>query len=245
MKWKFACFKQIFTRRRIVGMILWVVNICVLYGGWRFGWSWSLVSFVFVCSALLSFFNRYERDTQATKELAVIAALAAFATVSRIALAAVPQVKPTTFLVILSGLVFGPQSGFMVGSLSALSSNVYFGQGPWTPWQMFAWGMAGWVSGWLGKAWPRIGIWPLAIYSACWGFLYDWLLDIWSWLSYSTEYSLSTFLVMIASGIWFDILHAFGNVLFAIIFGVSFRQVLVRFKRKLSITYLPMDPKLE
>jgi energy-coupling factor transport system substrate-specific component len=218
-----------------------LLNIGVLMGAWKFGWNRSIVSMFLVCSSLLAFFIRYEKSTNASKEVALIAAMAAFATISRIALAAVPQVKPTTFLVILTGWVFGPQSGFMVGAVTALASNVYFGEGPWTPWQMVAWGMAGWVSGWLGKVWPRVGIWPLAMYSALWGFLYDWFLDIWSWLSFSTERSLSAYVAMVASGFWFDVLHAAGNVLFAFVFGGSFRQVLMRFQKRLTVTYKKFD----
>ena len=75
--------------------------------------------------------------------LALVATLAALAALGRIAFAALPNVKPTTDIVLISGYVLGGAPGFAVGSVAALASNVFFGQGPWTPWQMAGWGFVG------------------------------------------------------------------------------------------------------
>ena len=71
------------------------------------------------------------------------ATLAALAVLGRIAFAPVPNVKPTTDIVLLSGFVLGGAPGFAVGAVAALASNLFFAQGPWTPWQMAAWGAVG------------------------------------------------------------------------------------------------------
>ena len=75
--------------------------------------------------------------------IALVATLAAFAALGRIAFAAVPNVKPTTDIVLISGYALGGGPGFAVGALAGLTSNFFFGQGPWTPWQMAAWGATG------------------------------------------------------------------------------------------------------
>ncbi len=104
---------------------------------------WSVYSLAAVITFLAAAYYLYERRGVSTREAAVIASLAALAGLSRVPLAGFPGVQPTTFMVIISGAVFGPGAGFMVGSLAAVVSNMVLGQGPWTPWQMLAWGFAG------------------------------------------------------------------------------------------------------
>ena len=84
--------------------------------------------------------------------IALVATLAAMAALGRVAFAALPNVKPTTDIVLIAGYVLGGAPGFMVGAVAALASNLFFGQGPWTPWQMVAWGGVGVFGGGLGPA---------------------------------------------------------------------------------------------
>ncbi|WDC84309.1 ECF transporter S component [Caloramator sp. mosi_1] len=86
-----------------------------------------------------------------TKEIGVIATLGAIAGVFRIPFGAIPNVQPTTFIVAVSGNVFGPFVGFLVGNVAAFVSNIFLGHGPWTIWQMFAWGLVGMISGCIRK----------------------------------------------------------------------------------------------
>ena len=86
-----------------------------------------------------------------SREIAAVASLGALSAAGRIAFAAVPSVQPSTVLVIVSGWVLGPSAGFTVGATTALVSNVFLGQGPWTIWQMLSWGGIGMVAGFLGK----------------------------------------------------------------------------------------------
>ena len=92
------------------------------------------------------------------------ATLAAFAALGRIAFAALPNVKPTTDIVLISGYALGGGPGFVVGAIAGLTSNFFFGQGPWTPWQMAAWGATGLIGAGLARVTRgRIARWPLAI----------------------------------------------------------------------------------
>ena len=87
--------------------------------------------------------------------LALVATLAALAALGRIAFAPIPNVKPTTDIVLLTGYALGGAPGFAVGAVAALASNVFFGQGPWTPWQMCAWGVVGVGGALLARAFGR------------------------------------------------------------------------------------------
>ena len=105
--------------------------------------SWQAGSALVVTLAALAGMLWYERRRPSTKLIALVAALAALAVAARILFAAVPNVQGTTDVALLAGYVLGPAPGFMVGALAALASNLFLGQGPWTPWQMVGWGAAG------------------------------------------------------------------------------------------------------
>ena len=108
----------------------------------------------------------YERSHPSARVLALVATLAALAALGRIAFAPLPNVKPTTDIVLLTGYVLGGAPGFAVGAVAALASNLFFGQGPWTPWQMVGWGGAGLFGAALARVAGReLGRVPLA--AAC------------------------------------------------------------------------------
>ncbi len=127
--------------------------------------SWLPASLMVLAVALALGFAWYERSHPSARVLALVGALAALAVVGRIAFAAVPNVKPTTDIVLFSGYALGGAPGFAVGALAALVSNFFFGQGPWTPWQMAAWGGVGLLGAALGRVarGRELGRVPLAI----------------------------------------------------------------------------------
>src|SRR3954451_14382782 len=122
--------------------------------------SWLAASSVVLALALGGGFAWYEHRRPTTRVVALVAALAALAALGRVAFAPLPNVKPTTDIVLLSGFVLGGAPGFAVGAVGALASNLVFGQGPWTPWQMTAWGLIGVIgAGWArvtGRRLPRV-----------------------------------------------------------------------------------------
>ena len=107
--------------------------------------TWIAASTLVLAVALATGFAWYEREHPTTRVLALVATLAALAALGRIAFAPLPNVKPMTDIVLISGFVLGGAPGFVVGAIGALASNLFFGQGPWTPWQM---------AGWAGSASP-------------------------------------------------------------------------------------------
>jgi len=194
-----------------------------------------LIGIVLVLLSMVPFLWRFERRERGARELVLIAAMAAVATVSRIPFAVLlPGVTPVTFIVIVSGVVFGAEAGWMVGAVTGLVSNFFLGQGPWTPWQMFAWGMAGFTAGLFAHRSPRRRRrLPLALFGAAWGFLFGWLmnitvaLDVWvkeqSWSSITGVYALS---------LPFDAAHAAATIFFIAVFAPSWIQLLERYRRK-------------
>ena len=151
--------------------------------------------------------------------VALVGTLAAFAALGRIAFAAFPNVKPTTDIVLVAGYALGGGPGFAVGALAGLASNFFFGQGPWTPWQMAGWGAVGVIGAGLAVVTRRrIGRWPLAIVCAVVGFAFTALQDVGDWVTYS-DHSLAQLGVYVGKGIGFDFVHAGGCLVFALAFG--------------------------
>ncbi len=109
--------------------------------------SHYLISTLLILEAMLPFFISFETKKTSARELVIIAVMAALAAISRTAFAFVPHFKPITAIVMVSGIVFGAQAGFLTGALAAFASNFAFGQGLWTPWQMFAYGLGGFLAG--------------------------------------------------------------------------------------------------
>lgn len=125
------------------------------------GKSYVVASALMVLWAMVPFFASFERRRPQARELVVVAVMTALAVASRAAFLWVPHFKPMAGVVMASGVALGASPGFLVGSLSALVSNFVFGQGPWTPWQMLAFGLCGLVFGALAErgAIPRSS-WP-------------------------------------------------------------------------------------
>lgn len=109
----------------------------------------ALLSLVVVLASLGVFFAAYESSAPRLRDIMPTVVLAALAAAGRILFAPIPDFKPVSAIAIIAGVVFGRKSGFMVGALAALASNFFFGQGPWTPWQMYAWGLVGYGAGLL------------------------------------------------------------------------------------------------
>ncbi len=176
----------------------------------------------------------------------MIGTLAALSVAGRVLFAAVPNVKPSTFIIIITGYVFGPIPGFMVGATTALVSNLFFGQGPWTIWQMLAWGLAGLFSGFLGHRRLLEGRWKMAVYCAAWGFLFGWIMNLYFVLGFVRPINLSSFVATYSASLAFDGLHAAGNFIFAFALGPALLVMLRRyqsrffFERETGIEPLPV-----
>ncbi|MTD43575.1 hypothetical protein GKE82_04465 [Conexibacter sp. W3-3-2] len=205
--------------------------------------TWPLAAFTILGLALFAGFWWYERSHPTSKVLALVATLAALAALGRIAFAPLPNVKPTTDIVLLAGYVLGGAPGFAVGAVGALASNIVFGQGPWTPWQMGAWGLCGLIGAGLGAlSGRRLGRWPLALACLGAGLIYGAILDFSAWVSYSGTHTLDQYLAISGTSLTFNLAHAIGNLVFCLAFGPVFVRALMRYRSRFEITWRPAVP---
>jgi prenyltransferase beta subunit len=201
--------------------------------------SWQLVSFALVLLALAVSFWWYERSRPPAKLIAVIATLAALAALGRDAFAAIPDVKPITAIVLVSGVAFGPGPGFAVGALSALASNILLGEGPWTPWQMLGWGLVGLAGAALGRLTAR-RMAPLALALACAAAaeLFNLVVDLYTWTG-SGSHTIAGFGVVLGSAATFDLTHVIASFAFGLAFAGVLLRMLVRVRSRLHVSWEP------
>ena len=194
--------------------------------------TWEVASFLIVGAVILAGFAWYERSRPPSQVVALVAALAALAIAGRIAFAAFPNVKPTTDIVIFAGYALGGAPGFAVGALAALVSNFWFGQGPWTPWQMAGWGLCGVLGAALALGVRNAGRVTLAATCAFAGIAYGALMNFSLMATYGGDLSWRHFLVLEARAIPFEVAHVLGNVVLALVAGPAMVRMLVRFRER-------------
>ena len=199
--------------------------------------SWPLASFAILALALAGGFAWYERSKPSSRTVAAVASLAALATLGRIAFAPLPNVKPTTDIVLIAGYTLGGPPGFAVGAVAAVASNIVFGQGPWTPWQMLAWGMVGLLGAALGRKGRRLPRPAMALICAAAGFGYGLILNFSTWVTFTGQHTLAQFLVIEGEAFPFDLAHAIGNFVFFLAFGPALIRVLSRFRARMDVRW--------
>ena len=202
--------------------------------------SWQLASFALLALAIATGLGWYERSQPTAKLLALVATLAALAALGRIAFAALPNVKPTTDIVLLSGFALGAAPGFAVGAVGALASNLFFGLGPHTPWQMAAWGAAGLLGALTARAFGRdLGRVQLAAVCGLAGLAFGAWMDLSLWVTYS-GHTLAEYGAISARSVPFNVAHIVGNVIFCLAFGPALVRALMRFRDRFEIVWRPL-----
>lgn len=144
-------------RSTLFSVLTLVVLIpATLYLGTHLKGRWYyLTSTLVILEGMLPFFLTFESRRPQARELVIIAVMAALAVAGRVAIP-IPNFKAITGIIMITGMAFGPQAGFMTGAVSAFASNFFYAQGPWTPWQMMAYGMGGFLAGMIfSKKKPR------------------------------------------------------------------------------------------
>ncbi|MBM6776735.1 ECF transporter S component [Collinsella tanakaei] len=205
----------------------------------------ALLSFTVVLAALGIFFASYETGEMHMREIMPTVVLAALAAAGRVLFAAVPSVKPISAVAIIAGVCLGRRSGFMVGALAALTSNFFFGQGAWTPWQMYAWGLVGYGAGALAQigvfghpdasGQERKGMPALLIYGFVASVLYGWILNAWSIIGYLHTGLGFNLLAVYAASLPFDAAHGIATVAFLGALYLPWRRKLARIVRRYGI----------
>ncbi len=180
---------------------------------------------------LLGAFFWFERTRPNVSSVLLIATLCAVSSVGRVIFNFIPQVQPVTAIVIIAGLSLGCRSGFMVGAMSALVSNMVLGQGPWTPWQMLAWGLIGILSGLLGRT-KKQNLLFLCLFAFFFGLLFSVLMDVYTIASIGSQLTWQMALTTIGTGLLFNLSHSIGNVIFLLLLYSPMTKKLRRIQNK-------------
>ena len=173
----------------------------------------------------------WERGGGGGKEVALVATLAATAAAGRVLFAAIPSSQPVTTICICTGIALGGRAGAAVGATTALISNAFLGQGPWTPWQMLSWGLVGASAGWLRPLLTRRG--PLLAFGAAWGMLFGAIMDVYQIAAFGPAFTVQAFVATHVRGIPFDVSHAVTNVILLGVVGPALIRLLHRYAARL------------
>jgi len=200
--------------------------------------SWRIAAFALLGLVLVGGLAWYERSRPSSRIVALVAALAALAVAGRLAFAPIPNVQATTDIVLFTGFALGAAPGFAVGALAALVSNLWLGQGPWTPWEMAGWGLVGVGGALLGAlTGHRLGRIPLAVACGLAGLAYGVLLDFSVMATAGGPLSLDRYLAIAARGVPFNLAHALGNIALALAAGPALVRMISRYRSRLEFRW--------
>lgn len=234
--------KRKLSKRTLVamGLILILIPLTIYVGIYFFdSRKYYFISMMIILETMLPFVMVFEGRKPQAKELVVIAVLIAIAVAGRAALFMIPQFKPVIAMVIISGICFGAEAGFLVGAMTGFVSNFFFGQGPWTPWQMFAFGIIGFLAGMLfQKGFLRKRKSSLCIFGGIATLIiYGGIMNPASVLMFQESGTITKEMIFasLAVGLPFDIIHAVATVFFLWIIAEPMIEKLERIKVKYGL----------
>jgi hypothetical protein len=199
--------------------------------------SWPIAAFAVVALVLAVGWLAYERARPPARTVALVATLAALAALGRDAFVALPDVKPITAMTFVVGYALGPLPGFSVGALGMLASNMLLGQGPYTPWQMAAWGGVGLAGAAAGRASSRsLRRGAMAIACAVCALAAKEVMNVYTW-TVGASHTPAALLAACAAALPFDITDAVASLLFGLAFGPELARVLARVRLRLHVTW--------
>lgn len=210
-----------------------------LYLGSRLSGHWYyLTSTLMIVEMMIPFFLAFETRKPQARELVTLAVLSALAAVSRAVFAFIPHFKPITAIIMMTGIAFGPEAGFLTGAVSAFASNFIFGQGPWTPWQMMSFGIGGFVAGLLFynrklTKKPLVNTVILSVFGfLCILLVVGPLLDCCTIFTMSSKITPALIAAIFASGLTVNVTHGISCAVTLLLFSKPLLEKLDRLKTK-------------
>ncbi|MBB3112761.1 energy-coupling factor transport system substrate-specific component [Paenibacillus phyllosphaerae] len=199
--------------------------------------NYYFISLLIILYTMIPFAMVFESRKPQARELIIIAVLTAIAVAGRSAFFMLPQFKPVLAIVIIAGVSMGAEAGFLVGAMAGFVSNFFFGQGPWTPWQMFSFGIIGFLAGILfKKGWLKRSKALLCVFGGLSAILiYGGLMNLSSVTLFASTFNKEALLAAYASGIWFDLVHAAATVIFLFLLSRPMLEKLDRIKTKYGL----------
>lgn len=187
----------------------------------------SLAAAIF---SLLLFSAGFEKKTTGSRRMVIVAVMVALCIVGRF----IPFFKPVTAITTITAVYLGSEAGFLTGALAAFLSNFYFGQGPWTPFQMLAWGLVGLIAGYIADPLKRHRL-LLMIYGVLSGIFYSFIMDIWTVLWYDGGFDYRLFISAVLSALPFTVIYAVSNLAFLWLMAKPFGEKLERIRIKYGV----------
>ena len=228
------------VRRRIISImvILLLIPLTIMFGVYKLNdRKYFFISILIIIYTMVPFFMMFEKRKPKARELIIISTMAAIAVVGRMAFFWLPQFKPVVAIVIITGVCFGGEAGFLTGAVAGFVSNMFFGQGPWTPWQMFSFGIIGFIAGIIFKKGRlksnRIF---LCIFGGLSTFIiYGGIMNLCALIMVMPRFTLRALISEYAMGIPFDLIHAFSTVVFLLFISKPMIEKLERIKIKYGL----------
>ncbi len=214
--------------------VCFVLPLLVLLGILFGSKSYGIISLFIALFSCVPFFIKFECNTTDTKRLMIIAAMIGLSVAGRMLFAAVPNFKPITAMVIIGGIYLGSEAGFMVGSLAAVISNFYFGQGAWTPFQMLIWGIIGFLAGIIANK-LKNNLILVVVYGFFTGIVYSLFMDLWSVIWMNGGFNLAKYFALVATSLPIMVVYAVSNIIFLAILTKPFGRIFERLKTKYGI----------
>lgn len=227
------------TLRRIISIIILfaVIPALVLTGIFVLNdRKYYLISIAIMIASAVPLVLRFENRLPQAREIVLLAVMSGIAVAARAAFYFLPAFKPITAVIIIAGAGFGAEGGFIVGAVSAFVSNFFFGQGPWTPWQMFAMGLAGFCAGLFFHSGllARKKL-PLCIFGFLMTMCYGFIMDTGTPLMYASMPSTELFLQAYALGFWLNVIHGACTVITLFLLAIPFLDKIDRIKVKYGL----------
>ncbi|MBR5751099.1 MAG: ECF transporter S component [Clostridia bacterium] len=192
--------------------------------------NYALISLLIALLSFVLFAAGFEKKKTGSRRLVLVAVMVALSVAGRF----IPVFKPVTALTILTGVYLGGEAGFLTGSLTAVLSNFYFGQGPWTSFQMMALGLIGLFAGFLSGPLKRSRI-ILVLYGALAGVAYSFIMDIWTVVWYGNGFDTALYLTSLVSAVPYTVSYVISNTVFLFIFAKPFGEKFTRVKLKYGV----------
>lgn len=180
--------------------------------------------------SVIFFLTGFEKRRIGSRRAVMVAIMTAMCVIGRF----IPVFKPITALSVISAMYLGGEAGFTVGAMSALISDFYFGQGPWTPFQMLAFGLCGLFAGYLAPALKKSRVLLLA-YGALAGVAYSFIMDVWTVLWYNGNFDFSLYLAALVTAVPHTAVYVISNVAFLALAARPFGEKLERISIKYGL----------
>ncbi len=224
--------------KSIIGYVLLILGVpaAVILGHFFFPEKQYAFTIFIVCViSIIPFVLQFEHNETDLEKLIIVAVMTAISSVGRIAFEALPHFKPVTAVVIITGMYLGKEAGFMCGAFSALISNFSIGQGPWTPFQMFSWGIAGLLAAVLSK-YLKKNLALTVVFGGFAGLLYSLLMDVFSVLWEDGFFNFKRDIPTAADSLPVTAVYVVSNIVFLLIITKPFGKVIERIKLKYGIS---------